>query len=100
MVERADARQAVAQAARHIRLWNVARGDSFQDLAMGEIESARESFRSGMEEELPGPGDDPLFDRLLALARQLDASPETVQVLCDELLDASGEAPAERARRT
>ena len=81
-----DARSAAAMdVARKVRGWNVAREPGFRDLASRAIDDARESFRDGPEGLLPAPGADARFDALLALARQVDASPQGVLAALSDL---------------
>jgi hypothetical protein len=80
-------RQAAVRAAERISQLNLERDDKFQDTAMGEIRLALEAFRPDVEADLPGPGDDALFDALMHLTRELDASPETVSLATHRVLE-------------
>jgi hypothetical protein len=97
----ADPRRAAAErAATRIAQANVARDDDFQDLAMGELRLAFDAFRpaeherqpgleldpSAFEGDLPAAGTDARLDALRELARELDASQETIQTHCERVL--------------
>jgi len=75
-------RKAATRAAERISGLNLERDDTFRDAAMGEVRLACEAFRPDAEADLPGPGDDELFDALMELTRELDASPEAVSLAC------------------
>jgi hypothetical protein len=91
---------AAERAARRIAELNSARVDDFQDLAMGELRLAFDAFRPAPQErqpgldpdpaafdgDLPAPGADARLDALRELARELDASQETIAMHCDRLL--------------
>ncbi len=89
-MDRGHRRAAVARAASAIARLNVERADGFQDAAMSEVRLAQDAFRADAGAELPGPGDDPLLDALMDLARSLDSSPEVVTASCDAALGAAG----------
>jgi len=97
----ADPRRAAAErAAIRIAQANAARDDDFQDLAMGELRLAFDAFRPAEHErqpgierdprafegDLPARGVDPRLDALRELARELDASQETITAHCDRVL--------------
>jgi hypothetical protein len=97
----ADPRRAAAErAATRIAQANAARDDDFQDLAMGELRLAFDAFRpleherqpglepdpSAFSGDLPPLGADARLDALRELARELDASQETIQAQCDRVL--------------
>jgi hypothetical protein len=105
----ADPRHAAAErAATRIAQANAARDDDFQDLAMGELRLAFDAFRPAEHErqpgiepdpsafagDLPGEGTDVRLDALRELARELDASQETVKALCDRVLEVAREESA------
>lgn len=93
-------RDAAERAARKIDQLNAARVDDFQDLAMGELRLAYDSFRpepherqpgiepdpTPFEGDLPAAGADARLDALRELARELDASQETIADRCERVL--------------
>lgn len=98
-VDRNSAREAAVRAAERVAELNVERDDKFQDTAMGEMRLAFEAFRPDVEADLPDPGQDRLFDALTELTRELDASPETVSIACDRVLDLAGRPKGRRTER-
>ncbi|OGN77874.1 MAG: hypothetical protein A3G84_05195 [Chloroflexi bacterium RIFCSPLOWO2_12_FULL_71_12] len=103
-------RAAAERAAGRIDAANADRDDSFQDIASGELQLAFDAFRPPPHERQPGIEDDPhafegdlpprgeneLLDALRDLARELDASPETVHRLAGRALELSREVSAAR----
>jgi hypothetical protein len=97
---RADRGAAAERAAKGIAELNTARVDDFQDLAMGELRLAFDAFRPAPHERQPGLEPDPAafdgdlpplgadarLDALRELARELDASQETIATHCDRVL--------------
>lgn len=93
-------RAAAVRAASRIAELNAARVDDFQDLAMGELRLAFDAFRPAPHERQPGLEPDPAafdgdlpplgadarLDALRELARELDASQETIAKHCDRVL--------------
>lgn len=95
-----DGRGAAAErAAKRIAELNAARVDDFQDLAMRELRLAFDAFRPAPHErqpglepdpeafdgDLPALGADARLDALRELARELDASQETIATHCDRV---------------
>lgn len=102
---RDERRAASLRAATRIAELNAARVDDFQDLAMGELLLAFDAFRpepherqpglepdpAAFDGDLPAVGVDPRLDALRELARELDASQETIAAHCDRVLAAARE---------
>jgi hypothetical protein len=81
----------LAQAAERVALLNEFRSDNFQDSVARLVNDARESWR-GRDGDLPKRGADPMFDALMGLADQSDASPLAVRDVCAEALRAAEDA--------
>jgi hypothetical protein len=84
--------QLLADAAERVALWNEFRSDDFQDRVVRLVNDARESWR-GRDGDLPKRGSDPMFDALMGLADECDASPIAVRDVCAEAFRAAEEAP-------
>jgi|GEM_PF-2769885 len=81
----------LAEAAERVALWNEFRSDDFQDSVVRLVNDARESWR-GRDGELPKRGSDPMFDALMGLADEADASPLSVRDLCAQAFRAAEDA--------
>jgi hypothetical protein len=75
---RAERSQAVADVAERVARLNDLRTDDFQDEVARLVHESRELWRDEAD-ELPSPGVDPLFDALVALEAEADASPEEMR---------------------
>jgi hypothetical protein len=89
-----DRVSAARRAAEHIRAWNANRPDAFRDMGIQAIAEAREAFRPGVEGEVPRRGEDPLYDALEDLGRNLDSSPEGVDRACSHVLELASPTPS------
>lgn len=79
-------RAAVARAfARHVLRLNEERQSNYRVAATRAFDEVRERFRRE-DGELPARGDDPLFDRMLAIVEELEGSPEALRGACLEIL--------------
>lgn len=81
----------LADAAERVALWNEFRTDNFQDRVARVVNEARESWR-GRDGGLPKRGADPMFDALMGLADESDASPLAVRDVCAAALRAAEDA--------
>lgn len=86
----AERARVLAEAAERVALWNEFRTDNFQDSVVRLVNDARENWRS--DGDLPKRGADPMFDALLGLADEAEASPIAVRDVCAEALRAAAEA--------
>ena len=83
---REDTRADVARAFAGIVLWlNEERQDNFREAVQHAFDDAKERFR-GDDGELPPPGEDPIFDAMVAVVDQVDGSPEALHAACLELV--------------
>ena len=73
--------QLLAEIAERVALLNEFRTDDFQDIVVRLVQSARERWRDD-QGELPPPGYDPLYDALVGIADEADASPTAVRDAC------------------
>ena len=80
--------QLLAEAAERVALWNEFRSDNFRDSVVRLVNDARESWR-GRDGDLPKRGSDPMFDALLGLADEAEASPIAVRDVCAEAFRAA-----------
>ena len=80
--------QLLAEAAERVALLNEFRSDNFQDSVVRLVNDARESWR-GRDGELPRRGSDPMFDALMGLSDESDASPIAVRDVCAEAFRAA-----------
>jgi hypothetical protein len=80
----------LAEAAERVALWNEFRSDNFQDSVARLVNDARESWR-GRDGDLPKRGSDAMFDALMGLADESDASPIAVRDVCAEAFRAAEE---------
>lgn len=87
----AERARILAEAAERVALWNEFRSDNFQDTVVRLVNDARESWRGGGG-DLPKRGSDPMFDALLGLADEAEASPIAVRDVCADALRAAAEA--------
>ena len=78
----------LADAAERVALWNEFRSDNFQDSVVRLVNDARENWRSSGG-DLPKRGSDPMFDALLGLADEAEASPIAVRDVCAEAFRAA-----------
>lgn len=79
-------RAAVARAfARHVLRLNEERQSNYRVAATRAFDEVRERFRRE-DGELPARGDDPLFDKLLAIVEELEGSPEALRRACLEVV--------------
>jgi hypothetical protein len=85
IIERA---QVLAEAAERVALWNEFRSDDFQDRVVRLVNAAREDWRD-REGELPRRGSEPMFDALMGMADEADASPIAVRDTCAEAFRAA-----------
>lgn len=83
--------QVLAEAAERVALWNEFRSDNFQDSVSRLVSDARESWR-GRDGDLPKRGSDAMFDALMGLADESDASAIAVRDVCAEAFRAAEEA--------
>jgi hypothetical protein len=81
----------LAASAERVALWNEFRTDVFQDNVVRLVNDARESWR-GQGGDLPKRGADPMFDALMGLADECDASPIAVRDVCAEAFRAAEDA--------
>ena len=81
----------LAEAAERVALWNEFRTDNFQDSVVRLVNDARENWRGG-DGHLPKRGSDAMFDALLGLADEAEASPIAVRDVCAEALRAAADA--------
>lgn len=81
----------LAEAAERVALLNEFRSDNFQNTVVRLVNDARESWR-GTDGDLPKRGSDAMFDALMGLADESDASPIAVRDVCAEALRAAEEA--------
>ena len=81
----------LADAAERVALWNEFRSDNFQDSVVRLVNDARENWRGGGG-DLPKRGSDPMFDALLGLADEAEASPIAVRDVCAEAFRAAADA--------
>jgi hypothetical protein len=86
-----DRARVLAEAAERVALWNEFRTDDFQDSVNRVVNEARQSWR-GRDGELPKRGTDPMFDALMGLADECDASPIAVRDVCAVALRAAEDA--------
>ena len=82
--------QVLAETAECVALWNEFRSDNFQDSVVRLVNGAREHWR-GRGGELPKRGSDEMFDALMGLADESDASPIAVRDVCAEAFRAAEE---------
>jgi len=85
----------LADIAERVALWNEFRTDDFQDRVVRAVNSAREHWRDERG-ELPARGADPMFDALMGMADEADASPIAVRDTCARGLRAAEDARATR----
>jgi hypothetical protein len=85
----------LGQVAERIALWNEFRTDDFQDRVVRAVNSAREHWRDDRG-DLPPRGADPMFDALMGMADEADASPIAVRDTCARALRAAENARAAR----
>jgi hypothetical protein len=83
--------QVLAEAAERVALLNEFRSDNFQDTVVRLVNDARENWR-GQNGDLPKRGSDTMFDALMGLADESDASPIAVRDVCAEALRAAADA--------
>jgi hypothetical protein len=83
--------QILAETAERVALWNEFRSDNFQDSVARLVNDARESWR-GRDGDLPKRGSDRMFDALMGLTDESDASPIAVRDVCAEAFRAAAEA--------
>ena len=81
----------LAESAERVALWNEFRSDNFQDRVVRLVNDARENWRGG-NGDLPKRGSDVMFDALMGLADECDASPIAVRDVCAEAFRAAEEA--------
>jgi len=86
-----DRARVLAEAAERVALSNEFRTDDFQDSVARVVNEARENWR-GRDGELPKRGADAMFDALMSLADESDASPLAVRDVCAEALRAAENA--------
>lgn len=92
VTERADVLAEIAEA---IALRNEFRTDTFQDEVVRMVNGARENWRDDRH-ELPHRGSDAMFDALLGMADEADASPIAVRDACAYALRIAEEARVSR----
>lgn len=80
----------LADVAERVALWNEFRSDNFQDSVVRLVNDARENWRSG-NGDLPKRGSDAMFDALMGLADECDASPIAVRDVCAEAFRAAAD---------
>jgi hypothetical protein len=85
----------LAEVAERIALWNEFRTDDFQDRVVRAVNSAREHWRDERG-ELPPRGTDPMFDALMGMADEADASPIAVRDTCAAAMRVAESARAAR----
>lgn len=78
----------LAETAESVALWNEFRSDDFQDSVVRLVNGARENWRAP-NGDLPKRGSDPMFDALLSLADESEASPLGVRDVCAEAFRAA-----------
>ncbi len=83
--------ESVREVAERVALWNEVRTDDFQDRVVRLVNDAREQFRNGSESEVPGAGEDPLYDALTDIAAEADSSPIGVRDACARAFEAADE---------
>ena len=81
----------LAEAAERVALRNSFHSDNFQDSVVRLVNDARESWRGG-NGDLPKRGADAMFDALMGLADECDASPIAVRDVCAEAFRAAADA--------
>ncbi len=82
--------QVLAEAAERVALLNEFRSDNFQNSVVRLVNDARESWRGG-NGDLPKRGSDAMFDALMGLADECDASPIAVRDVCAEAFRAAAD---------
>jgi hypothetical protein len=92
LLQRSDVLSAVAE---RVALWNEFRTDDFQDRVVRAVSSACENWRDERG-ELPLRGADPMFDALMGMSDEADASPIVVRGTCAEGLRAAEDGRAAR----
>ena len=80
----------LADAAERVALWNEFRSDNFQDSVVRLVNDARENWRAG-NGDLTKRGSDAMFDALMGLADECDASPIAVRDVCAEAFRAAAD---------
>jgi hypothetical protein len=81
----------LAEVAERVALWNEFRSDIFQGSVVRLVNDARENWRGG-NGDLPKRGSDAMFDALMGLADECDASPTAVRDVCAQALRAAEDA--------
>ena len=79
---RGDVARAFAQ---HVLLLNEERTANYRVAATRAFAEARERFRRG-DGDLPAPGVDPLYDKMLHVLGELEGSPEALRAACLDIL--------------
>lgn len=71
--------------AAHVFALNEERTSNYRVAATRAFDEARERFRKG-DGELPTPGEDRLFDKMVHIVDELESSPEALRAACEATL--------------